>query len=75
MISTNWPDIAWAADLARAPWRKSSWSASNGNCVEVAALRRDLIGVRDSKEADQGAVLVFTGAAWKAFILSVKGGN
>jgi hypothetical protein len=36
-------------------WKKSSWSAENGNCVEVAELPGNNIGVRDSK--DNAAVL------------------
>jgi hypothetical protein len=73
-IGTNWPEISWAADLAQAPWRKSSRSASNGNCVEVAALHDQLVGVRDSRQVGQGPVLVFDGAAWRSFIDSVKNG-
>lgn len=66
---------AWAPDAAQAEWRKSTWSASNGNCVEVATLRHDLVGVRDSKEAGQGTVLVFDGATWRSFIENVKDGS
>jgi hypothetical protein len=58
-----------------ATWRKSSWSASNGNCVEVTALCPNLVGVRDSKEAGQGPALIFDGAAWRSFIDSLKGGS
>ena len=61
-------------DVARATWRKSSWSTYNGNCVEVAELRRDLIGVRDTKDAGAGPVLLFSGAAWRSFVTRVKNG-
>jgi hypothetical protein len=74
-IGADWPENSWAAAVAWAPWRKSSWSASNGNCVEVATLRHGLVGVRDSKEAPGGPVLVFEGAAWMSFIESVKIGS
>ena len=74
-MSADWPENSWAAAAAQVPWRKSSWSASNGNCVEVATLRHGLVGVRDSKEAGRGPVLVFEGAAWMSFIESVKIGS
>ena len=40
-------------------WVKSSLSFANGNCVEVASLPDDQIGVRNSRDAE-GAVLRFT---------------
>jgi hypothetical protein len=58
----------------RSAWRKSSYSACNGNCVEVVELRRDLIGVRDTKDAGRGPVLAFEAAAWRSFLDSVKKG-
>ena len=58
--------------FAQAGWRKSSWSSYNGNCVAVARLRGELVGVRDTKEEGFGKVLVFDGAAWRSFIDSVK---
>ena len=64
-----------AADFAQATWRKSSFSAYNGNCVEVAGLGGRRIGVRDTKDAGKGPVLVFGDAAWRSFIESVKNGS
>jgi hypothetical protein len=51
-------------------WRKSSYTSGSGNCVEVADLG-DLVGVRDSKHPD-GAVILVTRAAWRAFVDAVK---
>ncbi len=58
-----------ALDLSEAPWVKSSHSAGEGNCVEVADLRRTraVIAVRDSKDPD-GSALVFTPTAFAAFM-------
>ena len=50
-------------------WRKSSFSGSQANCVEVAAADRVL--VRDT-ENKSGAVLRFTPAAWRQFAAQVK---
>ncbi|HEX2315096.1 MAG TPA: DUF397 domain-containing protein [Thermomonospora sp.] len=52
-------------DTSRARWRKSSRSAQNGACVEVAPLI-DVVAVRDSKNPEKAA-LTFTRAAWRAF--------
>jgi len=61
------------AAFAQAVWRKSSWSSYNGNCVAVARLRGELVGVRDTKEEGFERILVFGSAAWRSFIDSVKG--
>jgi hypothetical protein len=55
-------------------WKKSSLSAYNGNCVEVAGLTNDWIRVRDSKHP-RGAVLNFTPAEWDAFVGGVRNGE
>ena len=52
-------------------WRKSSYSAANGNCVEVGHLLKGRIGVRDSKDVSQPA-LDFTSAQWRTFIGDIK---
>jgi hypothetical protein len=52
-------------------WIKSSYSMTNGNCIEVAGLSRELIGVRDSKNP-AGPVLGFRPAEWDAFVGHVR---
>jgi hypothetical protein len=47
---------------------------SNGNCVEVAGLPGDQIGVRDSKDTE-GPVLRFTPDEWNAFLGGVRNGE
>ncbi|MCG5218219.1 DUF397 domain-containing protein [Streptosporangium sp. KLBMP 9127] len=62
------------ADSSRVVWRKSSLSGAAQNCVEVATLPFDRVGVRDSKDPN-GPALVFTPAEWRAFIGGVKSGE
>lgn len=52
-------------------WRKSTYSFSNGNCVEVDD-GGDGMAVRDSKDPD-GPVLAFDSAAWREFVLGIQG--
>jgi hypothetical protein len=47
---------------------------TNGNCVEVADLSREFIGVRDSMNP-KGTVLGFTQGEWDAFVGSVRNGE
>ena len=51
-------------------WRKSSYSADNGTCVEVA-LTDPVVGVRDSKNTGAGH-LSLAMAGWKSFLEAVK---
>ena len=55
-------------------WTKSSLSAANGNCVEVADLSGDPIKVRNSRDAN-GPILRFTPAEWDAFLGGVRNGE
>lgn len=59
-----------SSDFARAEWRKSSRSASTGDCVELAHTDT-VFGVRDSKNAD-GPVLALTARHRLAFLGTVK---
>ncbi|MDX3231280.1 DUF397 domain-containing protein [Streptomyces sp. ME19-01-6] len=61
----------YTGDLASATWRKSSYTANNGNCVEVADMpNAPGIAVRDSKNTHLPAARV-SHAAWSAFLAAV----
>lgn len=47
-------------------WVKSSYSFSNGNCVEIGELPNGMIGLRDSKNPD-GPVLRFSRGEIRSF--------
>jgi hypothetical protein len=50
-------------------WRTSSYTGTNGNCVEAASA--DGVMVRDTKDRD-GVKLRFTARTWQKFTASVK---
>jgi hypothetical protein len=57
--------------LDGAVWRKSSRSGGNGgNCVEAASLP-DAVAVRDSKNPNDGR-LVVSRDAWRTFTSQIK---
>jgi predicted secreted Zn-dependent protease len=55
-------------------WRKASYSASNGGCVEVAG-HEGMVLVRDTKDHGRGPVHRFTRAGWEAFTAGVRAGE
>ncbi len=58
------------AASSRTRWRTSSYSGSNGNCVEVAGTGT-VIAVRDSAGRN-GPVLTFAPHQWTAFTAVVR---
>ncbi|MFJ8477936.1 DUF397 domain-containing protein [Kitasatospora sp. NPDC094011] len=58
-------------DLSNAAWRKSRFSANQGNCVEVADGFAGIVPVRDSKDPN-GPAFTFPADAWTAFIDAIK---
>jgi hypothetical protein len=56
------------------PWRKSSYSGQQGNCIETCASETGTVAVRDSKNP-AGPELEFTSPAWSAFVAGIKRGE
>ena len=53
-------------------WRKSSFSGSNGDCIEVTVLKNDAyVGVRDTK-ATIGPYLRFHPEVWTNFVADIR---
>ncbi|WP_216903757.1 DUF397 domain-containing protein [Nocardia alni] len=61
-------------DLSDVRWCASSYSTSGNECVEVAHLDEDLVGVRDSKNP-AGPALLFAPAEWDAFTAGIADGQ
>lgn len=59
-----------STELSGAQWFKSTYSESGGQCVEVAWLASDRVGVRDSKNP-AAAALTFTLDEWATFTTSI----
>jgi hypothetical protein len=56
------------------PYRKSSYSGQEGNCIEVAATATGGKAVRDSKDPS-GPSLYFTPTEWAAFLAGTRNGE
>ncbi|WP_219470467.1 DUF397 domain-containing protein [Nonomuraea rhizosphaerae] len=63
-----------AADLQQVAWRKSRYSNSQGNCVELAKLPDGGVAVRNSRFPD-GPALIYTRDEIRALVLGVKDGE
>jgi len=73
-VSTITPDGPQGRPDSDSHWIKSSLSFANSNCVEVANLPGERVGVRDSKDSE-GPVLRFTPDEWHAFLGGVRNGE
>ena len=61
-------------EASGADWFKSSHSSGQTECVEVAWLEGNLVGVRDSKNPS-GPALAFAADTWVAFTASARSGK
>jgi len=52
-------------------WRKSSYSGSQADCVEVGNAT-GLVKIRDTKDR-QGPAVALSADAWRRFTTSIKG--
>lgn len=55
-------------------WRMSSYSTFNGNCVEAGTGNCGLVHVRDSKNL-AGDMLNVPRPAWSSFLAGIKAGE
>ncbi|MEV4477329.1 DUF397 domain-containing protein [Nonomuraea sp. NPDC049504] len=61
-----------AAELKGAAWRKAQKSGANGgDCIEVAPLSGDRVGMRDTERPDLEP-WILRGAVFRAFVDGVK---
>jgi uncharacterized protein DUF397 len=63
-----------ATELHGAAWQKSSYSTSQGNCVEMAALPTGDVAVRNSRHPE-GPALIYTRAEIEALIKGARDGD
>lgn len=69
-LTQPWSDRP-ADSLAGGFWQKSSYSGTQGNCVEVARSLPGLVAVRDSKDPD-GPRLVISAEEWRGFVRDLR---
>lgn len=55
-----------------APWRTSSYSGKDNNCLEHRRLRDGRQAVRDAKDPRRRITVYFKAGAWQAFINGQK---
>ncbi|MFE3196807.1 DUF397 domain-containing protein [Embleya sp. NPDC059237] len=69
------PNTLYSAPLDGATWYKSSYTASNDQCVEIAELSTlPAVAIRDSKNTNLPASRV-SATGWAAFVTALKAGT
>ncbi|SET43925.1 DUF397 domain-containing protein [Nonomuraea wenchangensis] len=64
-----------ADELKTAAWRKATASGANGgDCIEVAPLSGDRVGIRDTESPEQ-APYVVRGSVFRAWVDGAKKGE
>ena len=66
-------DDGWGA--GKPNWYKSTYSANQGECVEVAENLGDPVLVRDTKDRTHSVVLRVPRSAWISFLAGVSAGE
>lgn len=60
------------ADRSHAPWRKSTYSSQDGNCLEVSSDRSArTVAIRDTQDRD-GFTLRVSSTEWHRLTASIK---
>jgi hypothetical protein len=52
-------------------WRKSSYSGSGSECVEVDTPPFESVSIRDSKDPN-GPILIYSGPEWVSFLEALR---
>ncbi|MBN1172684.1 MAG: DUF397 domain-containing protein [Micromonosporaceae bacterium] len=58
-------------NLTGATWHTSSYSQTDGQCVEVTDSLPDIVAVRDSKDP-AGPTIVVSPDHWRTFITAIQ---
>lgn len=64
---------AWSCPPQSGPWRTSTYTGRDNNCVEFGVLPLGRRAVRDTKDPARKTTLTFPAPAWQAFLNALSG--